>query len=146
MTSWRDMASPRAQADLDELLNASLGFAQHQLANRGEYYPYAATLGQDGTAGTLMAQSNEGDEHPDSVAVIASCVAALIDVRHTIRAGAVVSDVRLSDGGDAVRVDLEHSEGATLTVLLPYAKKRFRGVAFGQLRAQSGERRIWADR
>lgn len=85
------------------------------------------------------------DEHPRSTDVLDACVAALVSQRDHIRAGAIVADTRLSDGSsDAIRVDLEHAEGHTLTVLLPYAKKRLsKKIDIGQIRAQAGQRRVW---
>lgn len=144
MGSWRDSASVEAQADLDELLNASLGFAQQQLTTRGEFYPYAAAIGADGQAEMSAAPPDPTDENPRSADVAAASFGALADKRDTIRAGAVVTDVRMADGGDAIRVDLEHADGHALTVLLPYIKKRLsKKVEFGELRAQGGQRQIW---
>jgi hypothetical protein len=145
MGSWRESASAETQDDLDELLNVTLGFAQQQLTNHGEFYPYAAAIGADGQAEMIAAQPDPGNYRPNSADVAAACFGALTDKRDTIRAGAVVTDVRMSDGGDAVRVDLEHADGHALTVLLPYAKKRLsKKIEFGQLQAQAGQRRIWA--
>jgi hypothetical protein len=146
MGSWRDAASPQAQQDLDGLLDAALGFAQQQLDRRGEFFPYAAAIGTDGAAEMIAARPDPHDEHPRSADVIEACVAALVSQRDHIRAGAVVADVHLPElGGDAIRVELEHSDGHALTVVLPYAKKRLRkGIEYGQLRAQAGRRRIWA--
>jgi hypothetical protein len=44
---------------------------------------------------------------------------------------------------DAVRVELEHMDGVAIAVALPYAKKRFRGVGYGDIRATSSTRAIW---
>jgi hypothetical protein len=144
MSSWRETASAEAQADLDGLLNVALGFAQQQLAARGEFYPYAAAIGKDGQAEMIAVQPDPGDDRPNSADVAAACFGALADTRNTIRAGAVVSDVRMSDGGEAIRVDLEHADGHALTVLLPYTMKRLtKNVEFGELRAQAGQRQIW---
>lgn len=143
MSSWRDNASHQAQADLDGLVGAALGFAQQQLDTHGEFFPYAVAIDLDGEAEMIAARPDPDDEHPKSADVIEACVAALISQRDYIRAGAVVADVRLADS-DAVRVDLEHSEGHALTVLLPYSKKRRRrGIDYGQLRAQTGSVRVW---
>ncbi len=145
MSSWRDTASAEAQADLDGLLNVALGFAQQQLTTRGEFYPYAAAVGVDGQTEMVAAKPDLGNDRPLAADVAAACFGALTDKRDTIRAGAVVTDVRMSDGGDAIRVDLEHVDGHTLAVLLPYTKKGLskKKVDFGQLHAQPGQRQIW---
>lgn len=149
MTSWRDSASEMAQRDLDELLNAGLGFAQQQLSKHGEFYPYAVAIRTDGHTEMIAARPDIADEHPPSAKVIASCLSALLDKRDQIRAAAVVADVRLPDrDSDAIEVSLEHAEGATLKVLLPYAKRRLRkDIDYGQMLAQQSARarRIWND-
>ncbi len=49
--------------------------------------------------------------------------------------GGIYSDVRATDS-EAIRVDLEHSEGTAMAVLLPYTKKRFgRGIRYSALLA-----------
>jgi hypothetical protein len=144
MSSWRDTASAEAEADLDGLLNVAIGFAQQQLAARGEFYPYAAAIGADSQAEMIAAQPDPRNDRLNPADVAAACFGALTDKRYTIRAGAVVSDVRMSDGGEAIRVDLEHVDGHALTVLLPYTMTRLtKKVEFGQLRAQVGQRQIW---
>jgi len=40
-------------------------------------------------------------------------------------------------------VALEHQQGDTVGVVMPYSKPRFGGPKFGDLRAQSGERHIF---
>ena len=59
-----------------------------------------------------------------------------------LRAAAIVSDVKLGSGEDAIRVEIEHREGGVLAVVLPY-KKSGRNVTYGNLAALPGERRIW---
>ena len=145
MTSWRDSASEEAQADLDGLLNAALGFAQQQLAQHGEFFPFAVAVRADGQVGMIAAHPRETD-HPASGDVIASCVAVLTARQNEFRAGGVVADVRLPDlGSDAVEVALEHADGQALRVQLPYSKRRFRkDIDYGQLRAAPATRRIWS--
>lgn len=144
MTSWRDNASPRAQADLDALVEPALGFAQQQLAKHGEFFPYAVVIRSDGDTEMIAARPNPDDEHPASTDVIDACLVAVTERRDHLRAAAIVADVRLADSRDAIRVDLEHSEGAALSLLLPYSKKRFsRDVHYGQLQAATGGRHIW---
>ena len=146
MTSWRDTASAQAQADLDGLLTVALGFAQQQLAKHGEFFPYAAAVRTDGEAEMIAAPPNRADDRPASADVIAACLSKLTSRRDQFRAAALVADTKVLElGGDAIEVSLEHVEGPALRVLLPYSKRRFgRGIEYGQMRAQSGTKRVWA--
>jgi hypothetical protein len=144
MVSWRDNASPETQQELDQLLEAALGFAQRELAKRGEFYPYAVVVRHDGDTELVAGPTDETNDRPPSAAVVAACRTALIERRDQLRATALVANLGLPDGSDAVQVELEHSEGSAITVLLPDSKKRFgRGVDYGQLRAATGTRHVW---
>lgn len=147
MTSWRDAASPQAQHDLDQLLNAALRFAQQQLASHGEFYPYAVAIRFDGQAEMIAARPESADEHPAAPQVIAACAEELRSRQTRLRAGAIVSDVRLPDlsGSDAIDVALEHAEGHALRVQLPYTRRPAgKDIDYGQLRAAPAGRQIWA--
>jgi hypothetical protein len=62
-------------------------------------------------------------ERPDSLAVLDSLYAGAAENRSSYRAVGFVADVR-ANGGDAVRVDLEHRDEALgLTILMPYQRK-----------------------
>jgi hypothetical protein len=144
MSSWRDSASPQAQADLDELLNASLGFARQQLADHGEFYPFAAAIRTAGQTEMIAGQARTSAAHPTAAEIIASCLTQLASSQHAMRAAAIIADVRLPDhGGEAIEVSLEHAEGQALRVLLPYARQRI-AVTCGPIRASAGNRRIWS--
>ena len=145
MSSWRDIASPEAQDDLDGLLNTMLGFGQQQLAQHGEFFPFAAAVGSDGAVEMIAARPHTHDDRPASAEVIDACLATLNSKRDAIRAGAIASDVRVGApvAGDAIQVDLEHAEGHALTVLLPYAKKRRGKIDYGTITAHAGDHRIW---
>jgi hypothetical protein len=143
VTSWRDSASQQAQDDLDGLLDASLPFAQEMLDKHGEFFPYACALSSSGETKLVAGDPGEG-EQPNSGDVLQVLVEGLRAERDTLRAAALVSDVRLADS-DAIRVEVEHMEGQALTVLLPYLKKRLRrGIEFGGITAGEGARQIWA--
>lgn len=146
MTSWRDTASAQAQGDLDALLDAAIGFAQQQLADHGEFFPYAVAVTATGETEMINARPDPIDEHPASVDVIAACIERLRERQAELRAAAIVSDVRLPDlNTDAIDVALEHVEGQALRVQLPYAKRRLRkDIDYGQLRAQPATRTIWS--
>lgn len=144
MPSWRDSASPQAQQDLDRLLEPALGFAQQQLAQHGEFFPYAVVVRTDGQTEMVTARPDATSDPPASADVIDACRTTLAERRDQLRAAAVVADVRLPDGSDAVQVELQHTQGTALTILLPYSKKRFgRSIDYGQLRAAAGTRHVW---
>ncbi len=143
MSSWREVASPEAQEDLDALLNLVLPFAQQQLAAHGTFFPYGAYMGLGRVPEFIAVYSDS--EHPDASAMYEGCFSALAARRAVTRAAAVAVDVRIDDGsGDAVRVDLEHADGHAISVLLPYSKARFgKRIKYGSMSAQMGEHRIW---
>jgi hypothetical protein len=141
MPSWRDAATQEAQDDLDGLVNAALPFAQQMLDECGEFYPYGVSL-SDGREVRMIAGYG-GGEQPTSAAVLETIVAGLRGDRETVRAAALVANVRANDS-DAVRVELEHRDGHAIVVLLPYKRKRFgRGIEYRELTASSGSRQIW---
>lgn len=130
------------QDDLDELLNASVPFAQQMLDKHGEFFPYGVAIDSSGETRLVAGDPDQG-EQPKSVDVLQTLVKGLRAQRDELRAAAMVSDVRLSDS-DAVRVEVEHREGQALVVLLPYKRKRLRrGIEYGELVAGSGESQIW---
>ena len=169
-TTWRDEASPQAQADLDELLSAALGAAMEHLEKNGEFYPFAMsvdgepTVDADGepTAASSGVKAPDVDivfadpaalgEQPEPEAVLAE-LRRLLKVRaenenRTVaqRATAIVLQVVVPQFGDAVRVDLEHAEGVQLMVLAPVkgkGKSRKRTFEYGDLRLLPGQRHIW---
>lgn len=143
MTSWRDNASAEAQQHLDDLLNVTLGFAQRQLEQHGEFFPYAAVIDKQGDARMIAARPEGGGESPPSADVIAACVAALMEQRQHIQATAIVADVTIPSG-DAIRIDLEHAERLALTVLVPYAKRHGGGtINYDPGQVQAGPAQVW---
>jgi hypothetical protein len=147
MATWRDTASAQAQRDLDDLLNTALGFAQQQLTTRGEFYPYAVAIRIDGQTEMLAGRPDPADDHPAAPDVIAACAEQLRSRQTQLRAGAIVSDVRLPDldGSDAIDIALEHAEGQALRVQLPYTRQQpGKDIGYGQLRAAPAGRQIWA--
>ncbi len=143
MASWRDSTSVQAQSDLDGLLDAVLPAAQQLLDSHGEFYPFAAKVNSDGELAMLAAHT--GDERPRSNELLDALSAGALSQLDSLRAVALVSDVRLPESSDAVRVELEHEDGVAMAVLLPYKKRRFgRGIKYGTLAAEPSEPRLWA--
>ena len=168
--TWRDVASPQAQADLDELLSAALGAAMEHLDKNGEFYPFAMSVDGEPTidsTGEPTAASNQAvapdvdivfadpaalGEQPEPEAVLAELRRVLAvraeNENRTVaqRATAIVLYVVVPEFGDAVRVDLEHAEGVQLMVLAPVkgkGKSRKRTFEYGDLRLLPGQRHIW---
>ena len=143
MTSWPDTVSQHAQDDLDGLLGSALGFAQQQLDEHGEFYPYAVVV--DASGMQRMAAVDAGIDQPGPSGLIGALIAALAEERDQLRGAAIVADVRVRElGSDAIRVNLEHSENVALTILLPYRPRRFgRGIAYGDLQAGPAAAFLW---
>lgn len=138
MDSWRDSLSPETQAEMDKVLTAAVSFAQKMLEDQGAFYPYAVKLteGGDTDMATVPAGSTDALQHLQD---------GLAAQRADLRAAAVVAAVHLeSIGSDAVRVDIEHREGASLTIVIPYSRKKLRKkIDFGDMQSMVVDRRIW---
>ena len=142
MSSWRDAASASAQDDLDGLLNTVLPLAEDLLGKHGKFFPFGGSVSSEGEESLTAADPGLG-EWPGSDEVLAALYAGARGHATSTRAAAFVADVR-ANGSDAVRVELEHQEGTSLVVLLPYTRSRFkRALTFGQMSVSQGEPRVW---
>ena len=126
-------------------INAVTPFAERHLGRYGEFFPFGSTVSAEGQIAMLAADPGAG-ERPKSQLVLDALYAGARSGAANLRAVAVVADVRLARGGDAVRVELEHKEGTVLVVLLPYSRTR-RGlkktITFGQMTVSAGHQRVW---
>ena len=85
-------------------------------------------------------------ERPPSSEVLRALADGTKTDRERLQAVALVSDVTLADGGDAVRVQLEHGEGVVIEIVVPCRRRRVgRNVTTGEMSVSEGERRIWVD-
>jgi hypothetical protein len=141
MASWRDTATQQTHDDLDGMLNAALPFGQQMLAKNGEFFPYGVSLSADGEA--KMEASYPGGEHPQSSAVLDLLVSGLREKRDALRAVEIVADVRIQGGADAIRVELEHRDGHSMAVLLPYSVNPQGSVEYGALSAAPAQPTVW---
>ncbi|WP_157694706.1 MULTISPECIES: hypothetical protein [unclassified Leifsonia] len=142
MESWRDSASQEAQDDFDELLNTVLPFAVETLGRHGEMYPFGATVGKAGHTALTAGEPGVG-KRPKSNDVLALLRDGVAADKDALRAAAFVADVRM-ERSDAIRVELEHSEGSAIVVLVPYTRKRLRrALELADMRVQWGELGIW---
>ena len=141
MASWRDSASQTAQDDLDALFSAVLPFAEQALGKSGQMYPFGASVDDDGHV-AMIAAASELNDRPRSDDVLASLYLGAQAQSSQCRAFAFVADVR-ANGGDAVRVEVEHREGVALALLVPYTKSRIRkAVTLGSMSVSVGPTRV----
>jgi len=132
-----------ARPDLDALLNAALPFAQKMLVERGQFYPFGATMKPDGKIDQTAGWT--GEEFPQSQELIDLLVGSYRAqaAKKELRATAFCFDVRTilpghTEKSDAICVRLEHVDGEAVDVLLPYRKDRDGNLTWGNLFAARG--------
>jgi hypothetical protein len=151
MSSWRDDASERTQADLDEVLDVSIRAAQERLDDVGEFYPFGVALADPGRTHLVTPEVKTGPrEIADPTAVLALCWDGLREQAETLSAVSVVTNVGGADG-DAIAVALEHRDGPAIEVFLPYVtqgktagKRPAQKHLYGVVQAVAGSPRVWA--
>lgn len=146
-TRWRDSTPAPVKADLDTLLDAVLQHTRIRLDDKGAFLPFTAGLD---LAGEVIFPPSKGARAPkgDPQQALASALTHARTDRDTLRAVALVSDVRMTKARDAVRVELEHREGTAIVVMQPYSpshKPGGRPAAYHQPRAIPGEPAVWTD-
>ena len=136
-------------ADLEELLNALLPFAQEMLGKHGEFYPFGASID---AKGEITAQAAEpGEENPDSQEVIGMLIAGMRAEaqRGEIRAAGICYDSRVVPPGktektDAIACRLEHSNGEAVQTFVPYRKGFLGRYKYDELFATEGDQAIFS--
>ncbi|MEP6482153.1 MAG: hypothetical protein ABJA94_09125 [Rhodoglobus sp.] len=145
MSSWRDGLNAAAQADLDHLLDSALAIARANLAKASEFDPFALVVD---TGGRLLAAESDTtalSKHPETEELVAATLEQLQGMRRHCRAVALTLNTKLAhERTNAIEVRLEHSEGASLVVLLRYKRPMFGPhLEFGQLSAFPGAHEVW---
>jgi hypothetical protein len=127
-----------ASADLNELLNALLPFAERMLTEHSEFFPFAATMKPDGE--TTAVGAYDGDEHTPSQVLIDLLADSFRRQAQNeeIKAAGICYDVRTIPPGqnekcDAVCCSLEHRTGEALDVYLPYWKTTEGCIQYGEM-------------
>ncbi|HWB83256.1 MAG TPA: hypothetical protein VG675_03890 [Bryobacteraceae bacterium] len=136
-----------AHPDLDRLLDYSLRFAQESLEKRGSFYPFAATVQPDGELKPVAVYSGEETPHVHVLLDMLSEKLKTLALKRETLATAVCYDSLVSPDGDvrrkteAIVVSLEHADGESVIVYLPYSKKLFGRYNYSSLVAIAGERK-----
>jgi hypothetical protein len=140
---WRDNVTEQAQADLDELVDAAVGFALERIASAGEFLPFALAVSAGGERQAL--QPNYPHGHDRQIAdQLAAQWAALIDVKDSLRAAAVAVSVTLTEANrDGIEITVEHREGVAIGLIFPYLVDADRTCDLETPSAYPEEPRIW---
>jgi hypothetical protein len=142
MATWRDTTSSTAQDDLDGLLTAAIEFAEQNLVEHGGMYPFAVAVSEDGEIDILAFEPDEGEE-PEPEDVLEELRAEARETAGSGRAAAFVTDVLLENESDALRIEMEHREGVTFEIFLPYTRDEAQSISFGEMSAADGEAHVW---
>jgi hypothetical protein len=137
-----------AKTESDNLLNAAVPFAEKMLTQHGEFYPYGAALTPSNQVVSVAA--TPGGERPPSAEVIKLLNAAFRQGAKDgkYKATALVYDamVQLPEShakSDAIAVSLNHKDGYSVVVYLPYSRSGS-GLSFGHVFAVSGASDVFA--
>ncbi len=146
MSSWRDGVSADAQAQLDSLLDSCLSLARRYLERASEFDPFAVFLGDDGRYIHMEYSKERKGKPPEVETILVNLLEQLRAVAKDARCTGIVLNSRLDkERTDALEVRLEHADGGSLIVLLPYKRALFGGATeYGQLRGFAGTRLVWA--
>ena len=119
--------SDAAAADFDLLCQTGVDFAESLLAQQGGFSPFGFTVKTDGKLDASIFRDRDPSNTPDAE------LDAMLDVirptRDDYRAVALFTDVTFNVSGSStemIRICLEHRDGGSLQVLMPYTMTGFR--------------------
>jgi hypothetical protein len=137
------------KSDCEKLLNAVLPVAERMLSQFGEFYPYGGYMRLDGEIIHVGAE-DEDTEHPKSKDLLYVLRDSFSEkaAMGACKATAIVFDVRVVPPGaqeksDAVQVCLEHADGYSAEIFLPYRIDQDGRVTYGAMFAQEGKHDIF---
>ena len=136
-----------AHPDFDALLDPLLSFAQEQLAKRGGFLPFGASVTRDGEVALAAGYAGQPQTSPQEVIDLLAQGFRKDAAGGRIRATAICVDARVVPPGskektDAVCVQLEHAEGQCIEVYLPYRQGQ-QGPEYGDLFVGAGDARVF---
>lgn len=137
------------KSDCEKLMNAVLPVAERMLRQFGEFYPYGGYMKPSGEI-AHVASGDEEIDHPKSKDLIYVLQDSFSEMaaRGACKATAIVFYVRVAPPGtkepsDAIQVCLEHADGYSAEVFLPYRINGGGHVSFGAMFAQEGKHDIF---
>jgi len=138
----------RGREDAETLMNEILPFAKRMLKKFGGFHPYGGYMKYDGKI-VEVGVDTAPEEMPagkDLFSILQKSFQELAG-ENKCKATAIVFDVQIPMSGidsktDAVQISLDHSDGYSADVFLPYEKKGA-GITFGKVFSQQGHQRIF---
>lgn len=144
MTSG-DTTGDGAHSDLDSLLAAALRIAQQNLLRASEFDPFVLVTSSDGRMLAAEIDRSTLGRHPESEELVEVAIAQLQGLAASVRATALTLNAHLaSERSDAIEVRLEHRDGTSLLVLLPYRRPKFGGnTEYGEAKTFRSAPVVW---
>ena len=142
---WRDTTSREAQNDLDLLLEDSVSAAADMLGRNGGFVPFMLVIGVAGDR-AMRRSSWPGGSLTESE------VRGRLELpgdADELRARAMVFDIDAvaPTPGDAIKVALEHRQGVSIDMVVPYRLgDATLDVDMDRADAAAAERRLWRER
>jgi hypothetical protein len=136
-----------AKLDAETILQAMLPLAKRMLEAHGEFYPYGAAMNHAGEVVSIAGY--DGNDQPPSREIVAMLMEALREAasKKEYRATGLFFDSRITVGSgqptDAVSVALDHMDGYSVVVYIPYARDGGQ-VRYGEIIAGPGSHAIFA--
>jgi hypothetical protein len=145
MSNWRDTASEEVQDDFDRLAEVTIAAARNFLDRNGDFIPFPMAIKTDSELALIGLEQPVTPSPPDPREVIEGIVGLFRDRRDSIRALAIGADVEIpSEAMDAIEVRLEHRDGYSITVLVPYQIDSLDdSYLYDEPRVMDGDARIW---
>lgn len=146
MASWRDEMSAAAQAELDSLLETALRLARGHLDKASEFTPFAVFLSDEGKYILVEYDTASKAKAPTVETILVNLLEQLRTMGRQARCTAIALNTRLEkERTDALEFRLEHRDGGSVVVLLPYKRALFGGsTEYAAPHAYTGKRLVWA--
>lgn len=144
MTS-SDALGDAAGSTLDALLAASLRIAQVHLTEAASFDPFVLVTNSEGRMLAAEIDRSKLGRHPESEEIADAATTQLVGLAASVSATALTLNTRLAkERSDAIEVRLDHCDGLSLLVLLPYKRPKFGGrVEYGEMRSYRGAHDVW---
>lgn len=133
------------RADLDALLAAALRIAQQEIEQVAAFDPFVLVVGSDGRMLSAEIDRSQLGRHPESEELAQAATDQLVGLAASVRATALAMTTRLAkERSDAIEVRLDHREGTSLVVILPFKRPKFGGrVEYGDTTSFRGAHEVW---